>query len=427
MRRFATASSHAERRYEIFVRRNLTRNFSAHLMHGMLGQTGFRFINAPTFIPAYILMLSDGSNLLVGLALAMQGFGQMLTPLLGANLISHRSRVLPIGFVTGSLMRTCILLMGLSGFFLGEQYLLITMIFLLTLFGLLEGVQGVIFNYLMSKVIPVKKRGRLTGFRNFLAGTTAAVVAYIGGTYFIGAEPTVYGYSSTFILAFVLTAIGLLMLLGVREPEPPEMKEQLSLKQQLQEVPKMLKAEKSFQRFVIARSIATMGRMAMPFYILFAGQSIGLSGVTLGIVTFAFTISGTVSNLIWGFIADYRGFRLVLLISVALWIISTMLLLASPSFIVTILVFAGIGASVQGFENAARNIVLEFGDRRNLPVRIALASSVSQIAGSFGPLAGGVLASQLGYEWVFVASIVFLGSGASLILFRIPEPRHNGS
>ena len=217
------------------------------------------------------------------------------------------------------------------------------------------------------------------------------------------------------------------MLLGVREPEPPEMKEQLSLKQQLHEVPKMLKAEKSFQRFVIARSIATMGRMAMPFYILFAGQSIGLSGVILGIVTFAFTISGTVSNLIWGFIADYRGFRLVLLISVALWIISTMLLLASPSFIVTILVFAGIGASVQGFENAARNIVLEFGDRRNLPVRIALASSVSQIAGSFGPLAGGVLASQLGYEWVFVVSIVFLGSGASLILFRIPEPRHNAS
>ena len=148
-------------------------------MHGMLGQTGFRFINAPTFIPAYILMLSGGSNLLVGLALAMQGFGQMLTPLLGANLISHRSRVLPIGFVTGSLMRTCILLMGLSGFFLDEQYLLITMIFLLTLFGLLEGVQGVIFNYLMSKVIPVKKRGRLTGFRNFLAGTTAAAEKYM--------------------------------------------------------------------------------------------------------------------------------------------------------------------------------------------------------------------------------------------------------
>ena len=76
-------------------------------------------------------------------------------------------------------MRGCVLLMGLSGFFLGQDYLLVAMIVLLMLFGLLEGMQGVIFNYLMSKVIPVKKRGRLTGFRNFLAGTTAAVVAYI--------------------------------------------------------------------------------------------------------------------------------------------------------------------------------------------------------------------------------------------------------
>ena len=157
----------------------------------MLGQTGFRFINAPTFIPAYLLMLSGGSNLVVGVALAMQGLGQMLTPLAAANLISHRSRVLPIGFVTGSLMRSCVLLMGLSGLFLCEDYLLVAMIVLLMLFGLLQGMQGVIFNYLMSKVIPVKKRGRLTGFRNFLAGNTAAAVAYIGGVCLIGAEPSV--------------------------------------------------------------------------------------------------------------------------------------------------------------------------------------------------------------------------------------------
>ena len=153
------------------------------------------------------------------------------------------------------------------------------------------------------------------------------------------------------------------MLLGVREPEPPEMKEQLSLRRQLREVPQMLKAEKSFRSFIVARTIATMGKMAMPFYILFAGQSIGLTGATLGMVTFAFTMSGTVSNLLWGFIADRRGFRLVLLITVALWIISTMILLAGTSRAVTILVFIGIGAAVQGFENASRTIVLEFGDR----------------------------------------------------------------
>ena len=413
----------AERRYEIFVKRNLTRNFIAHLAHGMLGQTGFRFINAPTFIPAYLLMLSGGSNLVVGLALSLQGLGQMITPMVGANLISHRSRVLPIGFMLGSLMRLCVLLMGLAGFLLEDQMTLIAVVILLGLFGLFEGMQGVTFNFLMSKVIPVSKRGRLTGFRNFLAGLTSAGVAYIGGTYLIGADSSVEGYSWTFIMAFALTATGLLMLLGVREPEPPTLRAQTSLGQQLREVPALLKAEKSFRRYIVARAIATMGRMAMPFYILYAGQTIGLSGETLGIVTFAFTMSGTFSNLLWGYLADARGFRLVMLMTSVLWILSMLLLLVSTDFIVTVIVFVGIGAATQGFENAARNIVLEFGDRENLPVRIALANSVSQVTGSIGPLLGGVLSTALGYESVFIVSIVFLGIGASLIFLRIPEPR----
>ncbi len=417
------AERHAEQRYEIFVQRNLTRNFFAHLVHGMLGQTGFRFINAPTFIPAYLLMLSGGSNVIVGLALSLQGFGQMLTPLIGANLISHRRSVLPIGFAVGAAMRACVLFMGLAGFFLGEQGTLIAIICLLALFGLFEGMQGVIFNFLMSKVIPVSKRGRLTGLRNFLAGITAALVAYVGGTFLIGEESSISGYSWTFILAFTLTSIGLMTLLAVKEPQPPTVRTQTTLWQQLKEIPTMLHREPDFTRYFIARAVATMGKMAMPFYILYAGSSIGLSGTTLGVVTFAFTMSGTVSNLVWGAIADARGFRLVFLLSTILWIFASALLLVEINYALTILVFAGIGAASQGFENSSRNMVLEFGDLVARPTRIAIANTVAQIAGAIGPLLGGLLATWLGYESVFISAIFFLFLGATMIYFYVPEPR----
>ena len=50
------------------------------------------------------------------------------------------------------------------------------------------------------------------------------------------------------------------------------------------------------------------------------------------------------------------------------------MLLASNSLTMIILVFAGIGAAVRGFEQAARNhSITEFG-MKNLPVRIALAA-----------------------------------------------------
>ena len=161
----------------------------------------------------------------------------------------------------------------------------------------------------------------------------------------------------------------------------------------------------------------------MPFYILYAGQNIGLSGVTLGVITFAFTLSGTVSNLIWGVIADDKGYRLVFLLSSALWVIASALLMVAPTFILTVFVFIGIGAASQGFENSSRNIVLEFGDRENRPLRIAIANMVAQIAGTIGPLLGGILATVLGYEYVFMLAIFFLVAGALMVLGFVPEPR----
>ncbi len=43
-----------EAAYEKFVWDNLKRNYLGNYLHGMLGMTGFRLVNAPTFLPAYL-------------------------------------------------------------------------------------------------------------------------------------------------------------------------------------------------------------------------------------------------------------------------------------------------------------------------------------------------------------------------------------
>ena len=60
-----------EAEYEKFVWDNLKRNYLGNYLHGMLGMTGFRLVNTPTFLPAYLHMIS-GSNGIVGLGLALQ-------------------------------------------------------------------------------------------------------------------------------------------------------------------------------------------------------------------------------------------------------------------------------------------------------------------------------------------------------------------
>ncbi len=413
----------AERSYQIQVRRNLNRNFAVHLAHGLLGQTGFRLINAPTFLPAYVLLLSNGSNIAVGIALAMQSLGMAITPIVGANLIEHKARVLPTGFLIGGGMRAMVLCIALSGIFLSASSALIAIILLLALLGLFQGMQGVIFNVLMSKVIPVNRRGRLTGLRNFLAGITAASVAYLGGRYLIGDHPDAFGYSMTFLLAFLLTSIGLAILVFVNEPEPPTVAPNVTLKTRLAQIPALLRNDPAFTHYFLARALATMGRMAMPFYILYAGQSLGLTGITLGTLTVAFTLAGTISNLLWGLLADRRGFRLAFLASIALWIASTLLLIFSQGMLFSVLVFVGIGAATQGFQTSAANLTLEFGHRDDVPVRIAIANSSSEIAGAVGPLFGGILATLLGYEAVFICSVAFLILGGALVNIYVAEPR----
>ena len=192
-------------------------------------------------------------------------------------------------------------------------------------------------------------------------------------------------------------------------------------------VPALLRNDPAFTRYFAARALATMGRMAMPFYILHEGHNSALSGATLGILTFAFTLSGTFSNLFWGPIGDRKGFRVTFLASIAVWVLATLLLmLVVGNLPVTILVFVGIGAAVQGFQNASQNMTLEFGRRDDLPVRIAIANTTSEMAGTIGPLLGGVLAALAGYQAVFLASIVFLILGGVVVAWYVPEPRKHG-
>jgi MFS family permease len=425
-RRVALAWDEAEAAYQAEINRNLPRNYFANLAHGLLGQTGFRLINAPTFVPAYIFQLS-GSEFAVGLALGAQTLGGALSSILGATLIEHRKRVLPMGMLVGWGMRLGILGLALSGFFLPDHWALISACVFLGLFGLFNGIQSVIFNYLMAKVIPLRLRGRLSGLRNFLAGLTAAGVAYLGGKYFVGMNAWGNGYATTFLLAFVLTSIGLSMLMILREPEPPEVRARSNFLRRVREIPALLSSDTALSHFYLAASLVALGGMAVPFYVLYAGHSIGLSGANLGILSTALLLSQTGANLLWGVMADRAGNRIVFLLSVAIWMLSTVLLMQVHSLLGLAIVFAGLGAGQGGFGNSSQIMILEFGTRADLPMRIAVLSSVTSLMNTVGLVAGGLMAQHLSLESVFWFAVVLKTASVLTIVFFVDEPRRRSA
>ena len=418
----AAADSRRERAFERLARRHRNRNYAAHLIHGLFGQTGMRLVNAPTFLPAYVYALS-GAEWAVGLARGLQHLGMFLSPIVAATWIEHRNRVLPVGLVSGALLRLALLGLALGGLLLPAPGPLVAVWLCLGLFGFFLGVQGVVMNMLVAKVIPLSARGRWIGLRNAFSGVTATAVALWAGVYLVERNALGNGYAVTFLVAFVLTSTGLAALLWMREPASPRVLPESRVTQRLSELPALLRGDPDFARYFAARALAVLGRMGVPLYVIYAGSRFPLDGGDIGWLTGAFVLAQNAGNLGWGALADGRGFRLVFLASLGCWIACAVALIhcADPRALVPI--FAGIGLGMGGFQMSAQNLVLEFGRREELPLRIAVANSASDGVAAVGVLAGGLIAQAVGQLPVLWIAVGCQALAFALVAGGVREPR----
>ncbi len=411
-----------EQRFHADVQRDLKRNVTAHMLHGMLGQTGFRIVETPTLVPAYVFEIS-GSTTAVGIARAAQALGTLLTPIVGATMVEHRKRVLSMVFSTGLGMRLPLLAIAIAGFFLPETYTLWTLVAMMAVFGFFQGMQMVTFSVLISKVIPVERRGSLMGRRNTLGGLAATVVALFSGS-LIEHDTFGNGYASTFLVAFLLTALGLTSLILIREPESPAVRkksEQLSAR--LRELPALAQSDPAFRDYLIARSIGTLGRMAVPYYVIYAGKVMHLEGSKLGALTAGFLLAQTVSSAIWGELGDRRGFRDVLAWSLGIWTVATVGLTYATTMTTVMAGFVGLGAGLGGFQLGCTNLVLEFGKREDIPMRVALAQTAETLVVVVAPLLGSALIEGISYEAMFWTAAVVQAVALVITALRVQDPR----
>lgn len=412
-----------EEAFQTFIWDNLRRNYIGNFVHGMLGMTGFRLINAPTFMPAYLHLIS-GSNTIVGLGLALQQVGSIISPLVAGAKMEHRLKIMPAAIVLGSLGRLAILGMALSGWFLKDRAQVVTLLLFLFLFGVFMGAQRVAFTLLMSKVIPIGLRGRLQAWRNAIGGLIAAVLAYVSGKYLIETNVLGNGYSTTFILAFLLTSAGLWFLqFQIREPIPPTIREPVQMRDRMRDIPGLIAADPAYRWFLVVQMLATSARIATPFYILHVGATMHLDGATLGLLSLAFLGADTVSNIVWGYLGDRSGFHVVLLLAIAGWIAATVALMTLDAPAAVFLAFCGLGAASAGYGMASQTMILEFGHRDDLPMRIGISATAEGVTATIGPLVGGTIADLLGYSVVFGASLGLLAAALLTLVVAVRDPR----
>ncbi|MCC7394957.1 MAG: MFS transporter [Sphingomonadaceae bacterium] len=404
------------------VEQHLRRNMVANFTHGMLGMTGFRVIYAPTLLPAWLLLISD-SHFVVGLGQALLQLGILVTPLISAAALEHRHQILPAALRYGTIMRLAVLGLALSAWFTGGWLCVVLAMGFLLLLGLSNGMQRVAFQMLIGKLIPIDRRGRLQGWRNLLGGGIAAILSYAAGRWLIGENILGNGFATTFALAFVLTSMGLVALKwGVVEPASPVVRPRSDIASRVRDIPLLL-TDPSYRHFVWAQAFAMAGRIAAPFYILIAAQNMGLDGQTIGILSLAYLGADTLSNPLWGYVGDRYGYKLTSIVALVLMLGGLAALQSHGSSGAMVAAFAAFGASSAGYSMSTQTMVLEFGAREDVPMRIALSTMVEGGLSGTAPILGGLILGWAGAGAMLACAALLTAIALWVMAFRVTDPR----
>jgi MFS family permease len=140
--------------------------------------------------------------------------------------------------------------------------------------------------------------------------------------------------------------------------------------------------------------------------------------------TIALQLGLTLSNLFFGFLADRKGHKLSLEISLIFSVLLLVLAILAPNPWWFFVIFFLRGAVNAGTFISCISIVYEFTDAENRPTYIGLANTIPGIAAAIAPLMGGWLAVAVSYRAMFILATVIGVLGWAVLRFGVRDPRH---
>jgi len=276
---------------------------------------------------------------------------------------------------------------------------------------------------LIGKVLPVQRRGIFFGVSQGLGALMG-----IAGAYFVGIILDQQAYPDNFAIlfgvAFVFATISWVGLALNREPESLVVKTPVPLLHYLKQLPNVLRSNQNYARFLIGYGTSKLGAMAVGFFLVFGNDTFDLSGTQVGLLTGVLIGSQAVSNLIWGWVGDKIGHKVVLTGSAFAMTLAALCAWGASSFALLAMAFVLLGISLGGDSVSKFNIVLEFATPQDQPTYIGLTNTLLAPVISLAPILGGVVATWINYQALFFVSMIIALLGGLLLALWVKEPRH---
>jgi MFS family permease len=406
------------------IERHYRHNFIVNVLDGTNFWLGYSFIAPSVILPIYVSHFT-ANTLIIGLVTVVSSTGYFFPQLFTANWVEQLplKKIVPVnlGFF---LERMPIFLLAPSALLALSSPSLALLLFLLLFtwhcFG--SGTVAVAWQDMIAKVIPIARRGRFMGITNF-GGTATGVIGAVVAAWLLNRYVFPYGYIACFGLASIFIFISWVFLALNREPPVVTRQSVISRQEYWRKLPAVLRGDKNFQRFILSQAVINLGGMAWGFLAVYAARKWGLSDGTVGGYTAAMLVGQAAANLLFGLVADRKGYKLVIEISIILGILTLLLTILAPIPEWFYLVFVLRGASAAGFMLAIL-FVFEFTTPEQRPTYIGLSNTISGISSGIAPILGGWLAAVSGYHWLFLAAIIASIVGYALMQWFVKDPRH---
>jgi MFS family permease len=411
--------------------KNLKWNFFVGVMHGILFNGGVAFSSTTTVIPAFLNMLTP-SSIIIGFSYMIMGKGRgilgVIPQLFIANKVETTPYKKPLLIKAITIRAVSWGLLALSTYLFAAKYphlMVWILIILLGLFTFMGGVAAIPFSDIFGKAIPSELRGRFFGLRGFLGGTVA-IIAGVAVKYILQSKTFYFpkNYATIFFLSFLFVSISYIFLAMVKEPKGEVHKDALQFKEFLKKAGKILKLDINFRNFLIMQILVGASSLSLPFYVIYAKKILKFPQSAVGTFLAVQMVGFVLSNLLWAYISDYKGNKLVVgLTGLVSFLIPIIALISKNNFILFSLTFLFIGFSFSGMSVGYTNFILDQAPEKERPAYLGLNGTLTFPVLTYS-LIGGILIKFISYQTLFIITALLILSGL-FFAYKLKEPRLN--
>ncbi len=384
------------------------RNYLLGIAHGVFYFMSNGFADYTTVLPTFLRYLIS-SDSIIGLVAAISRGGSVFFQLFSAFYLQGKRKKPYLVFALWVRFLSWFMITLTSFLFLPKHPLLelASFIIFISLFSFAGGIAAIPFYDIISYNIPSNLLGRFWATRQFLGGVMA-----VGSGYVVKIVLSNYSYPLGYSILFVFTTFGFgltSLSLGLMDEGFEKQKENRNFGEFLNKALNLLKTDGRLKRLVVSEFLSHSVFMCLPFFSIYATRVLGLPTSRIGFFISAQMVGSIVSNLFWGYFADKKGAKFIIVTTNALSFLVPFMALFIKQPMLFVAVFFLMGAYLHGTFIGYTNYLLNIAPEDLRPTYVSIRGTFNALS-YFLPTLGGFLADYFSFVTLFA-----LGSFLSLL------------